>query len=79
MSIDDMLPTAADLKKRIALEEARGAIQNMERGARGAIQNLEVEKEKVTAQLIDRIVPDRERQGGQVEHRTEDRRQAHEG
>src|SRR5260370_26540417 len=43
---------------RIALEEARGAIQNMERGARGAIQNLEVEKEKVSAQLIDRIVPD---------------------
>ena len=43
---------------RIALEEARGAIENMERGARGAIQNLEVEKEKVTAQLIDRIVPD---------------------
>jgi hypothetical protein len=43
---------------RIALEEARGAIHNMERGARGAIQNLEVEKEKMTTQLIDRIVPD---------------------
>jgi hypothetical protein len=43
---------------RIALEEARGAIESMQNQARGAIERLECEKEKVTTQLIDRIVPD---------------------
>jgi hypothetical protein len=43
---------------RIALEEARGAIESMQNQARGAIERLEFEKEKVTTQLIDRIVPD---------------------
>ncbi len=43
---------------RVALENASGAILNMEEGARVVIARLEGEKTKVTTQLIDRIVPD---------------------
>lgn len=43
---------------RVALENANGAILNMEEGARVVIARLEAEKTKVTTQLIDRIVPD---------------------
>ena len=43
---------------RAALENASGAIFNMEKGGRDAIARLEVEKTKVTTQLIDRMVPD---------------------
>ncbi len=43
---------------RAALENASGAILNMEEGARVVIARLEGEKTKVTTQLIDRIVPD---------------------
>ena len=43
---------------RATLEDASAAIVNMEKGGRDALARLEVEKTKVTTQLIDRIVPD---------------------
>ena len=43
---------------RAALENASGAIVNMEKDGRDTLARLEVEKTKVTTQLIDRIVPD---------------------
>ena len=43
---------------RTALENASGAILNMEKGADVVIARLEDKKKEVTTQLIDRIVPD---------------------
>jgi hypothetical protein len=43
---------------RVALENANGAIINMEAGARVVINKLDQEKEKVTARLIEEIVPE---------------------
>ena len=43
---------------RTVLENANDAILNIEKGGRDALARLEVEKTKVTTQLVDRIVPD---------------------
>lgn len=43
---------------RIALQELRGAQADMEESGRLALEKLDLEKTKVTTQLVDRIVPD---------------------